>query len=250
MRQTTPQSALLTAPLTRGALGGANPEDIGRCGAMGKIAGGRFVRESRYDCHRQSLGFRIRCALQHAPTPTKRRYPERDVEGAVPYGGSGQFSSVFNHPEGIHSCAMAQFMVKPIHAPRQFMPARAIHWPSAAMPPPAGSHVRNRKCLTTPPAFCPDKKPPPLTRGGMGAVQTRGISPYIRGREWRASRKGRRGAVPYKGALEMVRCHRRGDSRIARGRLIASPTLGCGAGGNIWKGGEDSIGAQVNFFTL
>ena len=30
----------------------------------------------------------------------------------------------------------------------------------------------------------------------------------------------------------------------------ASPTLGCGAGGNIWKGGEDSIGAQVNFFTL
>ena len=23
--------------------GGANPEDIGRCGAMGKIAGGRFV---------------------------------------------------------------------------------------------------------------------------------------------------------------------------------------------------------------
>ena len=39
--------------------------------------------------------------------------------------------------------------------------------------PPAGCHVRNRKCLTTPPAFCPDKKPPPLTRGGMGAVRTR-----------------------------------------------------------------------------
>ena len=106
--------------------------------------------------------------LVAAPTITRPyRYPERDVEGAVPYGGSGQFSSVFNHPEGIHSCAMAQFMVKPIHAPRQFMPARAIHWPSAAMPPPAGCHVRKRKCLTTPPAFCPDKKPPPLTRGGM-----------------------------------------------------------------------------------
>ena len=55
----------------------------------------------------------------------------------------------------------------------QFMPVRAIHWPSAVMPPPAGCHVRNRKCLTTPPAFCPDKKPPPLTRGGMGAVRTR-----------------------------------------------------------------------------
>ena len=70
------------------------------------------------------------------------RYPERDVEGAVPYGGIGQLSSVFNHPEGIHSCAMAQFMVKPIHAPRQFMPARAIHWPSAAMPPPAGCYLK------------------------------------------------------------------------------------------------------------
>ena len=81
----------------------------------------------------------LRC---HAPTPTKRRYPERDVEGAVPYGGIGQLSSVFNHPEGIHSCAMAQFMVKPIHAPRQFMPARAIHWPSAAMPPPAGCYLK------------------------------------------------------------------------------------------------------------
>ena len=32
--------------------------------------------------------------------------------------------------------------------------------------PAGGCHVRNRKCLTTPPAFCPDKKPPPLTRGG------------------------------------------------------------------------------------
>ena len=30
--------------------------------------GGRFVMESWYDCHRQSLGFQIRCALQHAPT--------------------------------------------------------------------------------------------------------------------------------------------------------------------------------------
>ena len=29
---------------------------------------GRFVMESWYDCHRQSLGFQIRCALQHAPT--------------------------------------------------------------------------------------------------------------------------------------------------------------------------------------
>ena len=28
------------------------------------------------------------------------------------------------------------------------------------------------------------------------------------------------GAVSYKGAVEMVRCHRRGDLRIARGRLI------------------------------
>ena len=28
------------------------------------------------------------------------------------------------------------------------------------------------------------------------------------------------GAVPYKGTGEMVRYHRRGDSRIARGRLI------------------------------
>ena len=43
------------------------------------------------------------------------------------------------------------------------------------VPPPAGCHVRNRKCLTTPPAFCPDKKPPPLTRGGMGAVRTWGF---------------------------------------------------------------------------
>ena len=33
------------------------------------------------------------------------------------------------------------------------------------------------------------------------------------------------GAVPYKGAVEMVRCHRRGDSLIARGGLIASPTI-------------------------
>ena len=71
-----------------------------------------------------------------APTTTRPyRYPERDVEGAVPYGGIGYDLSVFNHPEGIPSCAMAQFLVKPIHAPRQFMPARAIHWPSAAMPP-------------------------------------------------------------------------------------------------------------------
>ena len=36
------------------------------------------------------LRFRIRCALQHAPTPTERRYPERDVEGAVPYEGAGE----------------------------------------------------------------------------------------------------------------------------------------------------------------
>ena len=40
------------------------------------IAGGNHLR------------FRIRCALQHAPTPTERRYPERDVEGAVPYEGA------------------------------------------------------------------------------------------------------------------------------------------------------------------
>ena len=33
------------------------------------------------------------------------------------------------------------------------------------------------------------------------------------------------GAVPYKGAVEMVRCLRRGDSRIARGRLVAAPTI-------------------------
>ena len=44
------------------------------------------------------------------------RHPERDVEGAVPYEGIGYDLSVFNHPEGIPSCAMAQFMVKPIHA--------------------------------------------------------------------------------------------------------------------------------------
>ena len=55
----------------------------------------------------------------------------------------------------------------------QFMPVRAIHCPSAVMPPPAGCRVRNRKCLTTPPAFCLGKKPPPLTRGGMGALRTR-----------------------------------------------------------------------------
>jgi hypothetical protein len=29
---------------------------------------GRSMRESRYDCHRQSLRLKIRCALQHAPT--------------------------------------------------------------------------------------------------------------------------------------------------------------------------------------
>ena len=35
------------------------------------------------------LRFRIRCALQHAPTITRPyRYPERDVEGAVPYKGA------------------------------------------------------------------------------------------------------------------------------------------------------------------
>ena len=35
------------------------------------------------------LRFRIRCALQHAPTITRPyRYPERDVEGAVPHKGA------------------------------------------------------------------------------------------------------------------------------------------------------------------
>ena len=35
------------------------------------------------------LRFRIRCALQHADTITRPyRYPERDVEGAVPYEGA------------------------------------------------------------------------------------------------------------------------------------------------------------------
>ena len=61
---------------------------------------GRFVRELRYDCHRQSLGLKIRCALQHAHTPTKRRYPERDVEGAVPYGGIGLFRLFSIIPKG------------------------------------------------------------------------------------------------------------------------------------------------------
>ena len=120
----------------------------------------------------------IRKGTSRAPSPTV---------------GSGR-----NHPEGIHSCAMAQFMVKPIHAPRQFMPARAIHWPRAVMPPPAGCHVRNRKCLTTPPVFCPDKKPPPLTRGGMGAVRTRGmVGGAVLGREKDLSSEDERSFVSF-----------------------------------------------------
>ena len=133
--------AVRTRRILAGAVGG------------GEVARGRFVNRPYVNTPLRLRRVGIRKGTSRAPSPTV---------------GSGRFSSVFNHPEGIPSCAMAQFMVKPIHAPRQFMPARAIHWPSAAMPPPAGCYVRNRKCLTTPPAFCPDKKPPPLTRGGFG----------------------------------------------------------------------------------
>ena len=35
---------------------------------------GRFVGESRYDCHRQSLRLKIRCALQHAPTMVSHHF--------------------------------------------------------------------------------------------------------------------------------------------------------------------------------
>ena len=83
---------------------GANPGDGGRCGGRGEVGGrliaaptrqpwvrrmiamgyGRFVRELRYDCHRQSFRFRIRCALQHAPTPTERRASGRPTAGSSP----------------------------------------------------------------------------------------------------------------------------------------------------------------------
>ena len=68
---------------------------------MGKIAGGRSMI---------------------APTITRPyRYPERDVEGAVPYEGIGLFRLFSIIPKGyIHapwrnSCRR-QFMEKPIHA--------------------------------------------------------------------------------------------------------------------------------------
>ena len=125
------------------------------------------------------------------------RHPERDVEGAVPYGGIGQLSSVFNHPEGIHSCAMAQFMVKPIHAPRQFMPARAIHWPSAAMPPPAGCYLKYWEM----PGFQQDN--PPVSFADS-LLCTR--------RPWD-------GANPE----DIGRCGGRGEA--ADGRQVAAPTL-------------------------
>ena len=96
----------------------------------------------------------------------------------------------------------------------QFMPARAIHWPSAEVPPPAGSDLNyweRVKFQTDKPStvvsnpsvknrlrradFCHL----PLHKGGMGALRTRRISPCIRGRAWRASRTGRRGRRPLQG---------------------------------------------------
>ena len=63
---------------TRGILAGA----VGG----GEVSGGRFV--NRPYGYAVSPGDRVGCALQHASTPTERRYPERDVEGAVPYKGA------------------------------------------------------------------------------------------------------------------------------------------------------------------
>ena len=57
----------------------------------------RAIRESPLRLRRGG----IRKGTSRAPSPT---------------GGSDNFRPFFNYPEGIHSCAMAQFMVKPIHA--------------------------------------------------------------------------------------------------------------------------------------
>ena len=46
---------------------------------------GRLVRNEGMIATGNHFRFRIRSALQHAPTPTEMGYPERDVEGAVPY---------------------------------------------------------------------------------------------------------------------------------------------------------------------
>ena len=92
---------------------------------------------------------------------------------------------------------MAQFMVKPIHAPRQFMPARAIHWPSAAMPPPAGCYLKYWEM----PGFQQDN--PPVSFADS-LLCTR--------RPWD-------GANPE----DIGRCGGRGEA--AAGRQVAAPTL-------------------------
>ena len=135
------------------------------------------------------LRFTIRCALQHAPTRGERTWNTRG--GAVagffcyvtPWKRITERSTDAQRRElfqgralwGRGNASRSGPMVDRPHLKR--LPGSVL-WlpflPNKKVPPPAGCHVRNRKCLTTPPAFCPDKKPPPLTRGGMGALRTRG----------------------------------------------------------------------------
>ena len=54
--------------------------------SLGRLSAfrGRSMRESRYDCHRQSLRLKIRCALQHAPTMVSYHFPRTLVgDGAL-----------------------------------------------------------------------------------------------------------------------------------------------------------------------
>ena len=139
------------------------------------------------------MRLKIRCALQHAPTikPDLRAFHFRAAAGGVIRGGRFGVGVI-----------RFDFCLCWIDHISSASPEPILWFLSCGCKkgtPPAGCHVRNRKCLTTPPAFCPDKKPPPLTRGGMGALRTRRGSPCIRGREWRASGKGRRGRRPLRG---------------------------------------------------
>ena len=100
-------------------------------------------------------------------------HPERDVEGAVPYGGIGQFSPVFNHPEGIQSCARAQFMPKAIHGKANSCPSGQFigHRPSCR---PGRVPFEHLKQSTFPRwqslRLRPEAKPPPFAQGRHGCA--------------------------------------------------------------------------------